>query len=83
MRTELDHEMLGFAERYLAQKLVQVREMLGQGLDRTRLGKTGKAFDQEIAACEQPDQHALDQMILAEHGLSDARLEIEHGVAGG
>ncbi len=42
-------------------------EILRQGLHRPGLGQARQALDQEIAVGEQPDQHTLDQVILAEH----------------
>jgi len=57
--------------------------MFCKRLHRARLGKSRKTFDQQIAVREQPDQHALDHMILAQHGLSNLRLQIEQGLARG
>jgi hypothetical protein len=53
-----------------------------QRLDRASLGEAGQALDQEVAVGEQADQHALDKMILAEHGFADPRLQIEQGLTG-
>ena len=58
-------------------------EIFGERFHRSGFGETRQAFDQEIAVGEQPDQHALDQMILTEHGLTHADLEVEDGLARG
>jgi hypothetical protein len=57
------------------------RQMFCQGLDRAGFCETRQAFDQQIAIGKQPDQHTLDQAILAEHRFSYSKLEVEHGFA--
>ena len=55
-------------------------EVFRQRLDRAGLGETRQAFDQQIAVGEQTDQHALDQMILAEHRFADPPLQFEQRI---
>ena len=41
----------------------------GERLDRQRLGQAGHALDQQVAAREQRDQHALEEVVLADDDL--------------
>jgi hypothetical protein len=49
--------------------LETARHRLGQGGDGKRLGQARHAFHQEVAARQQRDQHAFQEMILAHHDL--------------
>ena len=51
------------------------RERLGQGLDGERLGEAGHALDQHVAAGEQADQQAVEQVVLADDDLAQLGLD--------
>ncbi len=54
---------------------------LGEGLDRERLGDAGNTFEQNVALGQQPDEHPLHQLILADDDpldLEDGALERVH-----
>ena len=44
---------------------------LRQGLDRRGLGQAGHAFDQQVAVAQQADQHAVDELLLADDARGD------------
>ena len=50
-------------------------EHVGDGLDRQRLRQAGHALDQEVAACQQADEHALEHLVLS----CDDALDLEDG----
>ena len=50
-------------------------DRVGHGLDGQRLGQTGDALDEEVAAGEQGDDHALEQHVLADDDPLDL---VEH-----
>ena len=47
----------------------------GERLDRQRLGQAGHAFEQDVAVGEQPDEQAVDQMLLADNHASHFLLQ--------
>ena len=46
-------------------------EGLGEGADRERLGEAGDALEQQVAAGEQGDEHALEHRVLADDHAPD------------
>ena len=50
-----------------------------QGLDRQRLGQPGHALDQHMAAGQEADQQAVDQVVLADDHLADLLLHLLEG----
>ena len=46
-------------------------ERVGEGPDRERLGEAGDALEQQVAAREQGDEHALEHRVLADDHASD------------
>ena len=46
-------------------------EGLCQAFDEERLGQSRASLEQDVAICEQGDEHALDHLLLADHGLSN------------
>lgn len=50
------------------------RQILRERLHRACFCQSWKALDQQIAVGEQSNQHTFDQVILAEHGFTDASL---------
>ena len=47
-----------------------------QRLHGERLGQARHAFDQQVAAHEQADQHPIDQVVLADDDLADLALDL-------
>ena len=59
---------------------------VGDGADGQRLGEAGDALDQQVAARQQRDEHALEQGVLAGDDAADLeqrRLERGRGVGPG
>ena len=46
-------------------------QRLGQRTDQQRLAEAGHALQQRVAAREQAGQHALDYIVVTDHGLAD------------
>jgi hypothetical protein len=42
-------------------------DTLGKHLDRARLGETGGTFNQQVTIAQQRNQHAVDQVCLADN----------------
>ena len=51
-------------------------DALRKYLDRTRLGKTWRAFDKQMAITQQRDQHAINQVCLTDDQLARMCLEL-------
>ena len=58
-------------------------DRLGDGVDEQRLGEAGHALQQQVAAGEQRDHHALDDDILADDDLGDALADAGDELLGG
>ena len=54
-------------------------EDVGEGLDRERLGEAGDALEEQVAAGEEGDEHALEHRVLADDDAPDL---VEDGLGG-
>jgi hypothetical protein len=55
-------------------------EVPGEALDRARLGEARQALDQQVAIREQPEQQALDQLLLADDRSRHVLLQLEDDI---
>ena len=55
-------------------------QRVGEGPDRQRLGEAGHALQEEVAAGQQGDEHALQHLVLADDDTPDLE---QDGLGGG
>ena len=55
------------------------RQRPRQGLDGQRLGEAGDPLDQQVAAAEHADQHAVDEVLLADQYLAQLGFDLAEG----
>jgi hypothetical protein len=52
-------------------------DAMAQHFDRTRLGKTGRAFHEQVTVTQQHHEHAIQQTLLPDDEMLQVGLELQ------